>query len=404
MSRIKEAFILGVAVLGLAYSFTQVAQEKSEDTSKTNGGDVGIMTNNATSGSLGMVNEFQLGIYAFDNLYDTANAADAAAGEIKAGLGITDDVAAALPANVTEIPYEAFVKLDQFAEVTADKEGHKLANGSERVYPRNIIWNKYLNLHNVFVIKNAKCGAAAFNSADPAAEFVNLVSDEAYDATMTARFNDKGWLVDENGNVVIGVRSQYGIHFMIIEKSMYDYATLADYYTTYIPTDDKYPKDANGKPSKDTYVAYVQTLGNDEYKTRANDIKSKIKSFDATYDYRLFQELQKDVTITYEGNAKDLGALIEANILKTRENNSWKQKDGLSKVWRTYTELLGAQTKDRSATYDTNNSFDGNPSPLLTRLVSEKIADDFFKLYDDPVTNKDLYKEFKEGGMYYFYA
>ncbi len=47
-------------------TFGEIAAMKSEDSSNSSYGDVGIMTNAISSGKLGMVNEFQLGIYAYD--------------------------------------------------------------------------------------------------------------------------------------------------------------------------------------------------------------------------------------------------------------------------------------------------------------------------------------------------
>ena len=395
----NQAKLLADTVTTLAagnYTFSQVAGMYSEDGSASSGGDVGIMTNTATSGSLGMVNEFQLGLYAYDNLYDTANAGSAVADTIKEGLGITDDVKNALPDKAVEIPYEIFVKLGKYAKVIADKEGNKLANGSSAVFPRNVIWNKYLNLHNVFVIKNVKEGASAFNATDPTTEFTNLVSATVDTDAPTARFNADGYLVDENDNVIIGVRSQYGIHFMVIEKSMYEYDTLATYYSTKLPGDEDY--------SDDSYVGYIQSQSSEDYKKRADDVKNKITSFDATYDYRLYEYLQTQVTIDFKGAAAKLGDDIAEYISRTQENNAYKQENGLSTVWRTYTELLDVQQENRNYTYKTNNAVDGTMSPTLTRLVSEQIADDFIKLYEDPATNAALYTKFAEGGDYYYYA
>ena len=394
----SQAKLLADTVSTLAsgkFTFSQVASMYSEDGSASSGGDVGIMTNAATSGSLGMVNEFQLGLYAYDNLYDAANAADAGAANIKKGLGITDEVAAALPAAAVEVPYGAFIKIGEVAKVTADKEGNKLANGSSTVYPRNVLWNKYLNLHNVFVITNNKTGGNSFGDpTDPTAEFDDLAGADVYDAALP-RFKNNV-LVDENDNVIIGVRSEYGIHFMVIEKSMYD-DKLADYYTTKLPGEAGYPEG-------ETYVGYIQSQNIEDYKKRADDVKSKITSFDATYDYRLYQYLINEAgTITFSGAAEGLGDQIDKYITATKENNVYKQEDGLKKVWRTYTELLGAQQTNRAAKFDAMNYYTGTKQLNITRLVSEKIADDFMKLYDG-TGDATIYAKFAEGGEYYYYA
>ena len=397
-----QAKLLANTVSELAngqYNFSQVASMYSEDGSASAGGDVGIMTNTATSGSLQMVNEFQLGLYAYDNLYDAANVADAEAGKvIKAGLGIDQKVKDALPTAAVEVPYEAFVNMGKYANVTTDKKGNKLADGSTSLYPRNIVWNKYFNLHNVFVIKNAK-KADYSTLVNPKDEFANLASNQAYDATLP-RFNANGYLVDEKGNVIIGVRSQYGIHFMVIEESMYDYAELDTYYDTKLPTDKDYDKNVR------SYVNYIESANLDDYKKRADDVKGKITSFDSTYDYRLYTYLKDKVgKIEFQGAAADLGKRIDQYIAAQKENNSYKQEDGLKQVWRTYTELLEVQGYNRAVEYTTKNPVTGEDSPTLTRLVPEKIADDFFNLYETAVPGTDdTYKKFNEEGEYHYYA
>ena len=414
------------------YNFAQVASMYSEDGSASSGGDVGIMTNAATSGSLGMVSEFQLGLYAYDNLYDETRKADSVVATIKDELGfdsIVDEqnnktAEEVLPASAVEVPYEAFVKIGKYADVTADKFGNKLANGSSTVYPRNVLWNKYLNLHNVFVIKKAKTGAPTFDSdpvnnpvANPNAEFSALAGAEYNDASISAsRFNANGYLVDEKGNVIIGVRSEYGIHFMVIEKSMHEVASLSDYYTTKLPSDSDYPKGADGKPSKDTYVSYIESQSNEDYKKRADDVKSKITSFDTTYDYRLYQWLNTEVAITFTDAAKGLDQKIDAYINNQRKSNNVKQEEGLTKVWKRYTRMLARQDEDRNVcNWVTTNPVDASKSPKLTRLASEQIALDFYALYTqvkDEAANtpysevelKALYEKFAEGGDYYYYA
>lgn len=377
-------------------TFTETAL-KSEDTSNEKGGDVGIVTNVASSVGQTMVNEFRLGLYAYDNLYDATNAADPAAATIKAGLGITDDVKNALPANVVEVPYEAFVNLGKYADVTADANNTKLAGGSTALYPRNIVWNKYFNLHNVFVIKNAK--KADYSAlANPRDEFDTLASNTVYDASLP-RFNAQGYLVDEKGNVIVGVRSQFGIHFMVIEESMYDYAEFATYYDTKLPGEEGY--DANAR----SYVNYIQSSDIADYKTRADDILNNVKSFDKTYDYRLYNYLKTQVTIEFKDAAEGLGNKIDEYIKAQKVNNAYKQEQGLADDWRTYTEMLELQEYNRDAEYTTKNAITGEVSPVLTRLVPEKVADDFYELKKNPTAASDpRYTKFTEEGEYYYYA
>ena len=396
-----------VSELAKGNSFKDTAKDYSEDTSASSGGDVGIMTNAATSGSLGMVSEFQLGIYAYDNIYDAtgarANADAQPAKAIREGLGISADVSTKLTAlGLAEVPYEAFVKMNQYAKVTADKEGNKLANGSTAVYPRNVIWNKYLNLHNVFVITDNVCGTSKFGDDDAQLEFSNLIGAKKYTEENTdenlPNLKTKGVLTDEKGNIIIGVRSQYGIHFMIIEESMYD-DDLDTYYSTKIPGDQGY--------TPDSYVGYVESPDIDDSKKRADDLKSKITSFDSTYDYRLYEYLQTKVTLNFTGEAEGLDTKINSYIAKARKSNAYKQEEGLEKVWKNYTRLLDVQEYNRNLEpFTTINPVTGLESAKLTRLVSEKVADDFFKLYENPraAGAADIYKLFAEGGDYYYYA
>ena len=407
-----QAKLLANTVTALAsgnYTFSQVAQLYSEDSSASKGGDVGIMTNAATSGSLGMVNEFQLGIYAYDNLIDEANLADPKRANVLEGLGISEgvgSVAEKFTDTLEKVPYDAFVKIGECAEVTTDKYGNKIAGGSATVYPRNVLWNKYLNLHNMFVITNKTRNGQQFGLGTAADEFKNLSTDTVDANAPAANFNAKGYLVDEQGRTIIGVRSQYGIHFMVIEKSMYEYDTLSAYYSTKLPGEDGY--------SPDSYVGYIVSQSSEDYKTRANDVKSKITSFDPTYDYRLYQWLStKDGQLDFSDNAAGLGADIDAYIAALQNNNLYKQEEGLEKVWRTYGDLLDVQTYNRGVTFDILNPVTGVAQDNLTRLASEKIANDFLILKTgknlDGTAATDLeitaaYTNFAEGGLYYYYA
>ena len=387
------------------YKFADVAKKYSEDGSAKDGGSVGIMTNTASSGSLTMVNEFQLGLYAYDYLYNNANATSAKRDAVKVGLGFTNDVVDALPASVVEVPYQAAERLGDYADVTDDGSGNKLCNGSATVYPRNIVWNKYFNLHNVFLIKNRKCAAPKFNSADANDEFTNFIDDaNVADASLT-RFNADGYLTDEKGNVIVGVRSNFGIHFMIIEKSYFD-DNLDKYYSTKIPTDSDY--------DADSFVGYIDTSDIDISKERAKKVREAINSFDPTYQYRIFEWLTSQeadggkLTVSYTGDAAALGDKVVEYIASQRKANAQKQEDGLEKVWKTYNRLIDVQDYYRDmAPFKTTNPVNGDTNTYYTRLVSEKIALDFYALKSgegQADERAEIYKEFAEGGKYYYYA
>ena len=400
----KNLYLVASKLAEGKYTFSEIAKidEISEDGSNATGGDVGIMTNAATSGSLQMVNEFQLGLYAYDNIYNEDNVGDGAADTIKAGLGITQDVIDNLSDKVGVVPYEAFVKLNEYAKAEADGYGNKLANGSTTLYPRNIIWNKYFNRHDVFLIKNAKVGAEKFGTAQANTEFKNPITDSVYDANLAGFDATSKYLTAGKGNdnLVIGVRSEFGIHFMVIEKSMYEYATLDAYYDTKVPGQDGY--DANAE----SYVNFVK--GDTETaKKRADDVKSKITSFDSTYDYRLYTYLtgpeKYQSNISFEGAAEGLDESINNYISFLKADNSNKQEEGLEKVWKTYYRMLAKQEYDRNRMFNTMDA-QGHLQQNLTCLVSEKAAEEFFALYDDPDNHTAYYDDFKEGGVFYYYA
>ena len=136
-------------------------------------------------------------------------------------------------------------------------------------------------------------------------------------------------------------------------------------------------------------------------------MKSKITSFDATYDYRLYTYLTGKVQMTFTEAAGDLEDKIERYIDSNKTNNAFKQEDGLEKVWRTYTELLEVQDANREYTFSTINA-QGKAQNNLTRLVSEEAANDFIKLDETDIENltEADYQKFleKTEGGYYYYA
>lgn len=345
-------------------SFGAIALTDSEDTSNTAYGDVGIMTTQLSGSSLQMVNEFQLGIYTYDAILNTQNTN----ATILKGLGVSgeykdstksvkDYYLSELGSKITEVPYSAIEELGEYAELETDKDNEKLCDGNSVLFPRNILWNKYLNHHEVFVISNATQNKAL--TADP-----NEVG--AYDTT-SAKYalaadgkcgfraakdygittdDDMRVLTDEAGRIILGVRSTYGIHLMVMQKSVFEYQdnALEDYYTTEVPGSTNYPE------GKDTYVNYVATSAKADYTERAKTVKDKIKGFDATYDYRLYEYMIDGLSVQFNGNmGKDLGVAIDDYIARQKENNLYNHEKGMNGVWETYFELLEAQAANRTS-------------------------------------------------------
>ena len=381
-------------------SFGEVAAMKSEDSSNSSYGDVGIMTNAISSGKLGMVNEFQLGIYAYDaiNFHASLNTgSDAKPTIIAKSLGLDKivkdkdgdewSVENYFDGAIQEIPYSVFVELGDVADQeTNETTGLPVEDGKAAIYPRNLLWNRYLNNHGIFVITNSERGNIV-NAGSTGVEEIDVNTGE-YEATQTVALKDgttktidytdtvgmrgfnrdlkdssfatgnKKVLADEQGNIIIGVRSEFGIHLMIVQKSVYEFSeggntvkapSLDEYYTTAVPgsKDGKYPTYTDGEGivhDKETYVNFINTVKTTDYKSRAEDVRSKIKGFDSTYDYRLYEELVESSNIDKSNEStKEVLDLIDSYIELQRTKNEDAQDEGMKDVWQTYVDLLETQ-------------------------------------------------------------
>ena len=439
-------------------SFGQIALQYSEDGSASSYGDVGIVTSEASSGTLKMVNEFQLGIYAYDAVLSgrTVNPV------LEEGLGFSKNISKELYANLTgenpddntvksvktvisklglgEVPYSKVVELGLAADVEDNSTtGLKVGEGQTALYPRNILWNKYFNKHNAFVITNRtmpvsidvkgakKADKADVLSQEQAAQnnltlgkgttatsyvaseevthykdanketikYADLTNFKKVDAL--SAFDNFRVLTDgsEEANVIIGVRSQYGIHLMVVQKSVYDFAddvSLNEYYTTAVPGDKDYPVTEQGE-DKRTYVNFIDSVNKSEYNSRSDTVRNAIKGFDSTYDYRLYDELScagddtaRQAKFKKDSNGYKLLEQIDNYIALQREKNVYDQGEGLAKVWKTYLELLSEQ----------NNYRVDIPKRGDYRLVPEGCKIRFYST-EDPIDAD----EYKEGGACY---
>jgi hypothetical protein len=322
-------------------TFGEVAREMSEDGSKEQFGDLGIMSK-ATS----FVNEFKLGIYAYDSVFnqnaevvekrDQLNVPETA-------LEYFDDL------GLATIPFHAFVSLDQYANVTKDINGNPVNNNDTLYYPRNIIFNEYFNRHNIAVVTPESLGGGDYN----------------YDGFRTVpELNNQRVLTDENGKVILVVRAgtgsgdsgYQGIHFIVVERSALvetqNGVSLEDYYTTEIPGTPNYPT-ANGEDLV-TFVNFnVTTTAN--YKTRAETVTNEIRNFDRFFNFRMLEQLIAEQEVTFVD--EDLEDAVLNYMDVTRRSSTFDQNLQEINTWNTYIEFLQYQAFQRQRLIDTDCAY-----------------------------------------------
>lgn len=365
------------------YTFGQVAHEWSEDSSATNYGDSGIMDT-----STEFVNEFKLGLYAFDAVYGTDVTGNATLKENKLGLDGSYNEGSETVKDKLEsiglqtVSYEVFEFLGDHYDDEKSDAGLSVNEGAARYFPRNVFWNNYLNLHNVFVITDQQLEILT-------QEGDNWVEDTTYThyvAPTEAVSGRAGFrhvaaldsvvgsgtrvLTDENGRVIVGVRSEYGIHFMIMQRTpfevsgtisgynsetgtySYNDTAINEYYTTYVPNDQEYPKRADGT-NKTTYINFM--ISEDStYESRAQEVEDLIQSFDNMYDYRIFETLIANGQITI--NDEVVAERIDDFINQRREYNEWNDAKTLNDSWNSYLDKISLQYEIRDDENGLENS------------------------------------------------
>jgi hypothetical protein len=383
--------------------FGNIALTSSDDTSSgALYGDLGVMDK-----TTGFVNEFQLGVYAYDALYNQSTsdyrtatkAAITAPDTIKVLdggtektvkdffiAGETDDSGAST--GIGQIPYGAAVALIKAAAQDGSSLESKPNKGSEVYYPRNVLFNKYFNKHNICVITP---NDISYNSSTS-----STFSKETFDGTLNATYAalpgfkvdttnilpgfKNNVLTDSQGQIVLVVRAgttgsntYEGIHFITIQRSAFeqyghyldtatnqykeyttdqstasDTPTISEYYTTKVPTDDGYPTytPTSGTATKmTTYVNFIKQTS-DSYKKRRDDFVSRIKGYNANISTYMFQSLIESQKITFAN--KTIGDTIASYIKEKREKTNSDDWTTWENSWRTYAEYLINQNAQRA--------------------------------------------------------
>lgn len=323
-------------------SFGTLAKQFSEDTgSAKTYGDLGIMDY-----STGYVNEFKLGVYAYENLFSKKAAGDKVIG-IPADCGYEAVATASFGSSFPSIPFSVFKEMKDYAGKVKDENEKAVLDDSANFYPRNIIYNKYLNRHSI-----------AFITGEAGEELPT-------DTTKTTGFWKYGSEIPGlEGKIVLSVKvagawtpilaaragSDYqGIHFIVIDRSPFtatdgNGVSLSDYYTTYYPEQEGYPK-KDGAILK-TYVNF-SSQSPDDTKTRATDFKSKLKSFDSDkLNKYIFKKYFKSQNLKIAD--ADLDKALNKWLDRSLEKKQQETEDTWNKTWNDYVESLRKQNSERT--------------------------------------------------------
>ncbi len=417
-------------------TFGQIANTQSDDeTSAVRYGDLGIMPDS-------FVNEFRLGIYAYESLYnkETTTTEFGRKYVYKITPGLTQEATSqadvdedqtvgygssettinaffahgedydaeinSVSSGIGTIPYGAAVALAKTADIDRDDNDQLVNEGIATTYPRNIIFNKYFNKHNVCVItpndiayNNGSISADA-KDGEYSATFGALPGFQ-YDTTDVLPQFGHNVLTNESGQIILAVRagtSDYsGIHFIVIERSgLSQYgssiadgkvtvnsqktdgvADLSEYYTLHTTAESSYPEDSEGN-DLNTYVNFnTQTVtggsSDNNQTSRVSTIRSAIQGYSDAISTYIFQQLMEEGT---EEGAKItfLDSKLESDMqryIRLRRTSAEDDDfEALKDAWSTYAELLTAQNSMRSVGYDENGGVtNGRPY-----LVPERCA------------------------------
>ncbi len=369
-------------------SFGEIAQQAKSysDGSSDKYGDLGIMDKDTS-----FVNEFKLGIYAYENLYST-NTDKAEKSEISMdnersysdiashGYDISGSYSSAVTytnasygtgtktvydmggdesGKISTIPLGAFEALESYANTTASTDGATVNGGDTAYYPRNIIFNKYLNKHFVSFITPNKI------LSNTSTEWTSSISgsetttgeNTTYDTDTYKGFkeiNGQKVLCTTNGNPILVVRAgssgYQGIHFIVIERSALEetkegQADINDYYSI------KYPNQTGYISDKTTYVNFLNQKTMD-IKSRAEEVESKIKEFDSNINKLIYQQYVSKQKIKFNtfkvGETEyDLGEVIDKWIEVDQTKTAYDSSVTWEDTWETYINSLNQQKAER---------------------------------------------------------
>ena len=413
--------------------FGTLASELSEDDgSAKNYGDLGIMDK-----STGFVPEFKLGLYAFDALYNKQTK-NAAADSYRATVAKSilpdaeddrydaDEIKTSFKdRGIGTIPYGVFVALGKDEVAKNPNLGYPVNDNSATFYARNILFNKYMNSHQIAVITpneipfNQAVGTrdASWEKFDQAEG--NPVYAVETDAT-TGLPNTKGVpsatyaalpgfqtdttdvldgigsnvLTNEKGQIVIAVRAgtsgYQGIHFIVADRSaLVEYASYDENIGAFKEID-KATYDA-GKATKDVTAASEYYTMLDPARIPSNDTAASSEgAADKYYPYYKVGENDYAAKSTFVNKLQTTAPDYTANAEKVKDAVKSVVTDDSSYIFeelmvkgnvtfadselgRSLEELITTyiKTSRNSATIDAMESFDKDWRTYMEYLDQE---------------------------------
>lgn len=407
-----------ITELAKGTNFGQVAEDLSDDSgSKTKFGDLEIMDT-----STSFVNEFKLGIYAYDTFFNTneevSKSLDSNSNPFKVP---EEDASEIKKLGIASIPYGAIVKMNELKDVVTDDSNKKVNDDDPNYYPRNILFNKYFNNHNLaFITPDNLAGANPvkedegdilnehFTDLDENGKWTNGTENKEYSSLKGFRdvtiknYDEKGnytgnvtkkILCDNDGNPIIVVRagtsSYQGIHFIVVNRSALEQnkevtndgetynVPLNEYYANENPLTNAnginldFPKTESGK-QKLTYMnSYSMTY--DDYNTRADNVKSKVKGFDANYEMRIYTWLVDKLGVQFNTiSGVNIGERITSYIEQKRNSSEYDLLNTNTQTWDNFIEQLQVQQSQRktklipeTCALNFKKGFENNPDSIV---------------------------------------
>ena len=344
-------------------TFGSVAQSLSGDSSSAEKfGEGDIVTVDT-----GYVNEFKLGLYAFDSIFNgKASNVDETRLE---SIHMTDNAKNYFTAKKTskdyKIDFQEILDMEKVAskEKLPTGESIDINNNDATYYPRNIYFNNLFNSHQVSLITTKN-------------KVVNGIEQKAFknatEVPALAGLLDEGeYALCSGTNPILVVRSgsgdgdsgYQGIFFIVAEKSglIENTETLTTYYD-YTKTVEEYSKSIGTM-----YVNFNQQE-NKDYRQRASKIESAVKNYDSLIDSSIFtyylekgktelnlkinDEIKVEVPKYVNGKRDGVEYLTLENainqyLINTRLYNEYTKQNSMEKTWNEFVDSLQVIDQNR---------------------------------------------------------